>query len=131
TAGAQFVRVDGGGVGRRAPPSLELTRVGPQLPHPLGRGVELGGNGHLQRLRALPDCGDGHESVSLVWLMRLVMRSIRPCHSSSYRSSKLRATRIPSMLVRTTLRRPMRRLLTRPARSSTAMCFCTAAKLIS
>ena len=34
------------------------------------------------------------------------------------------------MLVRTTLRRPVRSLVMSPARSSTATCFCTAAKLI-
>ncbi len=38
--------------------------------------------------------------------------------------------RSPSTLVRTTLRRPMRSLVTSPARSSTATCFCTAAKLM-
>ena len=58
------------------------------------------------------------------------MRSMRPRHSASYWSSRPRARRSPSMLVRTTLRRPLRSLVTRPARSSTATCFCTAAKLM-
>jgi hypothetical protein len=40
------------------------------------------------------------------------------------------ARRARATLVRTTFGRPMRCLLTRPARSRLATCFCTAAKLI-
>ena len=54
-AGREVVRGEGGGVGRRAPPALELARVGPQLPDALGRGVELGVEGHGQGLRG--PCG--------------------------------------------------------------------------
>ena len=45
------------------------------------------------------------------------MRSTRSRHSSSYWSSRRRATRSDSRLVRTTFRRPMRCLWMRPARS--------------
>ena len=34
--GLQVVLREGGGVGRRAPPALELARVRPQLPHAFG-----------------------------------------------------------------------------------------------
>ena len=35
-AGPQLLLGDGGGVGRRAPPALELARIGPQPPDALG-----------------------------------------------------------------------------------------------
>ena len=117
-AGPQLMLRDGGGVGRRAPPALELARIGPQLPDALGGGVELCVESQAQRLRVLADGGHGHRSLSLVYsLTSSVMRSMRPRHSSSYWSSRRRATRRPSRLVRTTFRRPMRCLVTKPARS--------------
>ena len=39
-AGPQLVPGEGSGVGWRTPPALELARVGPQLPHALGRRIE-------------------------------------------------------------------------------------------
>ena len=60
TAGREVVVDDGGGVGRRAPPALELARVGPQLPGALDGGVELGGDRHAQRFGILVDVRDGH-----------------------------------------------------------------------
>ena len=105
-AGRQVVGGEGGGVGRRTPPALELARIGPQLPDALRRRVELGGQGHGQGVGVLADGGDSHASVSLLLVMRSVMRSMRPRHSASYWSSRPRARRSPSMLVRTTLRRP-------------------------
>ena len=87
-AGGQVVAREGRRVGRRTPPALELARIGPELPDALGRGVELGGQGHGQGLRVLADGGDGHAAVSLVLVMRSVMRSIRPRHSASYWSSR-------------------------------------------
>jgi hypothetical protein len=47
-AGLQVVLGQGGGVGRRAPPAIELARIRPQLPHALGWGVELGVEGQAQ-----------------------------------------------------------------------------------
>ena len=38
----------GCGVGRRAPPALELARIGPQLPHALGRRRKLGRQRHVR-----------------------------------------------------------------------------------
>src|SRR5918992_1293326 len=131
----EVVPCEGGGVARRAPPALELAWVGPKLPHPLGRCVELGVDGQGQLVGILADCGHGHPVVSfwfsVVSVTRTVMRSIRSRHRSSYRSSRRRATRSASRLVRTTFRRPVRRLVTSPARSRIATCFWTAAKLMA
>src|SRR5438477_403447 len=66
TAGRELVPCDASGVARRAPPALELTRIGPQLPHPLGRRIELGFDCHREPLRILADGGDGHGWLSLV-----------------------------------------------------------------
>src|SRR5688572_17985890 len=121
---------EGGGIGRRAPPALQLTRIGPELPDAFRRCLELRVEGHGQGCGVLADGGHGHASVSFASLTSAVIRSTRPRQSSSYRSSRRRATASPWTLVRTTLRRPIRCLLTRPARSSTATCFCTAAKLM-
>src|SRR5207237_1261940 len=92
-AGHQVVLGEGGGVGRRAPPALELARIGPQLPHALGTRVKLGLQGHGQRLRILADGGDSHRCLSFVSVTSVsvtssVMRAIRPRHSSSYWSSR-------------------------------------------
>ena len=59
-AGREVVRREGRRVGRRAPPALELARIGPQLPDALGRRVEFGGQGHGQGVGVLADGGDGH-----------------------------------------------------------------------
>ena len=83
-AGSQVVLRERGGVGRRAPPALELARIGPQLPDAIRGGVELGVEGHGQGLRVLADGGDGHGSISFVSLMTSVMRSMRPRHNASY-----------------------------------------------
>jgi len=56
-AGRQAVLGEGGGIGRRTPPALDLARIGPKLPHPLGCRIERG----LQ--------GDGHRSLSFVSLI--------------------------------------------------------------
>src|SRR6185436_255121 len=102
-----------------------------ELPDALGRGIELGGQGHGQGGGVLADGGHGHRSVSFVSAATSsVIRPIRPRQSSSYRSSRPRATRSPSSRARTTFLRPTRSLVTSPARSRIATCFCTAAKLI-
>src|SRR5207253_10453826 len=80
----ELVLCDGSGVARRAPPALELTRIGPQLPHPLGRGSELSFDGHREPLRIFADRGDGHGWISLVSEINSAMRALRPRHSSSY-----------------------------------------------
>ena len=51
---------DRGRVGRRAPPALELARVGPQLPGPLDGGVELGGDRSWSGPRGPCWTCDGH-----------------------------------------------------------------------
>src|SRR5713226_7130916 len=139
TAGRQIVFGEVGGVGGRPPPALELSRIRPQLPNALDRCIEFGLNGQGEPLGILADSGDGHRLLSFVSTvsmaspvstMRSFMRSIRARHSSSYWSSTRRATSSASRLVRTTLRRPMRCFVIRPARSRTATCFWTAAKLI-
>ena len=80
-AGSQVVGGEGGGVGRRTPPALELARIGPELPDALGRGVELGGQGHGQGVGVLADGSDSHVLISLLLVMRSVMRSMRPRQS--------------------------------------------------
>src|SRR5438132_5089446 len=139
TAGCQIVFGEGGRVGRRSPPALELARIRPQLPNALDRCIEFGLNGQGEPLGILADSGDCHRLLSFVSTVSMApavsamssfMRSIRARHSSSYWSSRRRATSSASRLVRTTLRRPMRSFEIRPARSRTATCFWTAAKLI-
>src|SRR5690606_32618022 len=49
-AGLELVPLEGGGPRRRAPPLLELARVGPELPGALRRGVELGDDREGQRI---------------------------------------------------------------------------------
>ena len=86
---SEVVLREGGGVVRRAPPALELARIGPQLPDALGRRVELGVQGHGQGVGVLADGGDGHLLVSCVVLDdESVMRSMRSRHSCSYWSSR-------------------------------------------
>src|SRR5207245_3993314 len=139
TAGRQIVFGEGGGVGRRPPPALELARIRPQLPNALDRCIEFGLNGQGEPVGIFADGGDGHRLLPFVSTVSMApsdsamssfMRSIRARHSSSYWSSRRRATSSASRLVRTTLRRPMRCFVIRPARSRTATCFWTAAKLI-
>src|SRR6202171_780483 len=139
TAGRQIMFGEDGRVGRRPPPALELARIRPQLPDALDRCIEFGLNGQGEPLGILAHSGDGHRLLSLVSTrpiapavsaMSSLMRSIRARHSSSYWSSRWRATSSASRLVRTTLRRPIRCFVIRPARSRTATCFWTAAKLI-
>src|SRR5438445_8226385 len=130
---------EGGGVGRRPPPALELARVRPQLPDALDRCIEFGLHGQGEPLGILADGSYGHRFFAFVSTVSMApavsamsssMRSMRARHSSSYWSSRRRATSSASRLVRTTLRRPMRCFVIRPARSRTATCFWTAAKLM-
>src|SRR5438093_8475364 len=139
TAGRQIVLGEGGRVGRRTPPAPELPRIRPQLPDALDRCFEFGLNGQAEPLGIPADSGDGHRLLSFVSTASMApavsarssfMRSIRARQSSSYWASKRRATSSASRLVRTTLRRPARCFVIRPARSRTATCFWTAAKLI-
>ena len=75
---------EGGRPGRRSPPLLELTRVGPHLPHALGRGRELGGQGERQGFGVLDDVDDGHRwsprecwVTGGRWLVRMVQMARR------------------------------------------------------
>src|SRR5690606_22847908 len=136
-ARGQVVLLHGGGVGRRSPPAFQLARVGPQLPHPLHRGVELRGQGQGQPVEVLLDTGDCHLRSPPLGLSPLRgpgnssdIRSTRPRQTASRWSSACRARRTASRSVRTSCSLPRRCLVTRPARSSTATCFCTAAKLM-
>src|SRR5437899_8863256 len=110
TVGRQIVFGEGGRVGRRPPPALELARIRPQLPNALDRCIEFGLNGKGEPLGSLADCGDGHRLLSLVSTVSMApavsamssfMRSIRARHSSSYWSSRRRATSSAPGLVRT------------------------------
>src|SRR4029079_6647693 len=114
----------------RAPPALELAGIGAQLPPPLGRGVEAGDHGEGEVLVVLLHAGDAHRRGLLSSFSRSAIRSTRPRQAESTWSSACRARLTASRLVRTSCSRPRRSLLTRPARSNTATCFCTAAKLI-
>src|SRR2546423_601028 len=112
TAGRQIVFGERGRIGRRPPPALELARIRPQLPNALDRRIEFGLNGQGEPLGVLADSGDGHRLLSFVCSVSMApavsamssfMRSIRARHSSSYWSSRRRATSSASRLVRTTL----------------------------
>src|SRR3954468_19582423 len=128
-AGLELEPFEGRRVRRRPPPALELARVGPQRPHAFERRIELGGDGQGAAVEVLVDVDDGH------WAFPSSertsdMRSTRPRHRSSSSSSARRARATAVASVRTSVSRPRRSLATRPARSSTATCFWTAAKLI-
>src|SRR5260370_27754906 len=92
TAGRQIVFGEGGRVGRRPPPALELARIRPQLPNALDRGIEFGLNGQGEPLGILADSGDGHRLLSFVSTvmapdvsaMSSFMRSIRARHMPPY-----------------------------------------------
>src|SRR5205823_15128565 len=93
TAGREIVFGEGGRVGRRPPPALELARIRPQLPNALDRCIEFGLNGQGEPLGSLADCGDGHRLLSFVSTVSMApavsamssfMRSIRARHNSSY-----------------------------------------------
>ena len=77
-AGREVVVDEGGGVGRRAPPALELARVAPQLPRALGGDVVLRGHRHREPLGVLRHGGDAHAV---------------PPRGSSSNSSPIRASR--------------------------------------
>src|SRR5204863_5265310 len=66
TAGRQIVFGEGGRVGWRPPPALELARIRPQLPNALDRCVEFGLDGQGEPLGLLADSGDGHRLLSFV-----------------------------------------------------------------
>src|SRR5437870_766131 len=93
---------EGGRVGRRPPPALELARIRPQLPNALDRCIEFGLNREGQPLGILADSADGHRLLSFVSTVSMApavstmssfMRSIRARHSRSYWSSRRRAAR--------------------------------------
>src|SRR5260370_17095080 len=116
TAGRQIVLGEGGRVGRRPPPALELARIGPQLPNALDRCIEFGLNRQGEPLGILADSGDGHRLLSFVSTVSMApavsvissfMRSIRASHSSSYWSSNPRATTSAASFARTTFPPPM------------------------
>src|SRR5690606_11486724 len=131
TPRAQVVLGDRRRVPGRAPPLLELAGIGPQLPHPVDRGVELGGGRDRGRLAVGVDGEISHlASPSSSWARISPIRSIRSSQSASSWSSRNRARRTAVTSALTSCSRPRGRLVTRPASSSTATCFCTAAKLI-
>src|SRR5690242_6449957 len=74
TARREIVLGERGGIARRAPPALELARIGPQLPHALSRRVELSFNCHRERLWILADGGNGQCSSSFVSEMSSAIR---------------------------------------------------------
>src|SRR5437870_11893087 len=130
---------EGGRVGRRPPPALELARIRPQLPNALDRCIEFGLNREGQPLGILADSGDGHRLLSFVSTVSMApavsamssfMRSIRARHSSSYWLSRRRSTSCASGLVRTTLRRPIGCFRIRSARLRTATVVVDAALAI-
>src|SRR5262245_34874656 len=138
-AGAEVVRVDGRGIRRRPPPTLEQSRIGPQPPNLLDRRVILGGDAHRAGGRILLYGDHGHGSslrgVGQEWsLVRSAStspkrsRRSRQVTSSSSRSRCTSRTR--SISPCTSCSRPCRCFVTSPASASTATCFCTAAKLI-
>src|SRR5438128_2625363 len=112
TAGRQIVFGEGGRVGRRPPPALELARIRPQLPNALDRCIEFGLNDQGEPPGILADGGDGHRLRAFLSTVSMAptvpasssfMRSIRARHSPSYWSSRRRATSSAAGLVRTTL----------------------------
>src|ERR671919_638779 len=118
-------------VRRRTPPTFQLPRVGPQLPNPSDIGVKLGRYCQSESIEILLHVNNSHPYRSPPSLINTCSaRSIRSRHSSSNRSRCRRVSAIPARLPRTSRSRPRRRLVTRPARSRTPTCFCTAAKLI-
>src|SRR5690606_15780565 len=136
-ARAQVMLLHGGGVGRRSPPALQLAGVGPQLPHPLHRSVELGDQGQGELVQVLLHTGDCHLGSPRLGCSPLRglgnssdIRSTRARQTVSSSSSACLTRRTAAGSVRTSCSRPRRCLVTRPARASTATCFCTAAKLI-
>src|SRR5215208_1634373 len=100
TAGRHVVLLHGRRVGRRAPPALELPWVGPQLPHPLDRGIELGDQEQAHAVHVLLDADDGHSPCPVVGVLfsgsarRSAIRSTRPRQvaSSSSRTRRARLT---------------------------------------
>src|SRR5207249_8355691 len=77
TAGRQIVFGEGGRVGRRPPPALELARIRPQLPNALDRCIELGLDRQGQPTGVLADGGDGHRVRSFVSTVSMVPPSRR------------------------------------------------------
>src|SRR6476660_1672345 len=143
-AGDKVVIDEGGGVGRGSPDPLELTRVGVDLPDPLRGAVEVRDDGEAPGVEVVRDVGDGHGDQSFwVWVlvglcragaggaMSSSIREMRPRHRDSSSASIAATDRTAATSPLAMASRPCRRLVSRPALSSTATCFCTAAKLIS
>src|SRR5690606_31959115 len=107
---------------------LELARVGVDLPDPLDGRRELRGDRQGEVVDVLADVGDRH-GYSL--LSRSSMAATRPRQTSSSSVSIEATERTASTWPLASCSRPSRRLEIRPALSSTATCFCTAAKLMS
>ena len=93
-ARSEVVVDDGGGIRRRAPPALELPRVGPQLPRPLDRRVELGGDRSSSGPRVLVHGRDGHRFGPSVSVRRRGSRRSGRC-GLSRRPPTLRAADRP------------------------------------
>src|SRR5262249_59859852 len=120
----------------------ELTRVGVELPGALDSGVELGGQRAGLRGRVVGDVRQRHVVSLLGWAGRSKVQSEGPAASrSSMRATRSRqissswsraswAARSDAGMLATRCSRPWRCLVTNPALSRTATCFCTAAKLI-
>src|SRR5205823_1952514 len=93
TARRQFVLGECGWVGWRPPPTLQLARIGPELPNALDRCVEFGLDGQGEPSGILANSGNGQRPVSFGSTISMgpalsaissSMRSIRPRHKSSY-----------------------------------------------
>jgi hypothetical protein len=114
------------------PPPLELARVDPDLPCALGRCGEIGHDGQGQCRGVGRGADDGHGAAPSAGSARISsIRSMRPRQIASYWPSRRAAVRMVVTSPDTIRSRPRRCLVTRCARSSTATCFCTAAKLMS
>src|SRR5690606_654974 len=116
----------------RTPEPLELPRVGGHLPQALHRNRILPFDRERQRLGVGPHILDRHDHPSgKSGSKSLSIRLKRARQSSSSCDSSSRARASCSGLPRTRRSRPCWCFVTRPASSSTATCFCTAANDMS
>src|SRR3954468_8808152 len=97
TARSERVFLDGRRIVRRAPPSLELARIRPELPHLIDRIAELGDQGDGEAVVIRIDAGDAHSAPPPA--SRFNMRSTRPRQvaSSSSRAWRARPTAAASV----------------------------------
>src|SRR5919108_1039962 len=128
TARSERVLLDRRRIARRAPPALEHARIRPEFPHLTDRIFEVGDQRGGEAVVIRLDAGDGHLVPPVA--SRFDIRSTRPRQVASSSSRAWRARSTAAASVWTSCSRPRRTFTTRPARSSTATCFCTAAKLI-